>query len=187
MKNYYQQALMGLSAIFLIGSCAQIHTRPMHESLYPSNNEDVTYTIETNSNKDIKEIILYERVDTVFPNTISLGNEIELRTWTPPAGQQLVNRSFTKVGGYASNTLVNYRFEVKSGCTTREHQVSYAIRPYPRGRQAAPVYVQGSPDDVLDIVFIPDSAITDPSLFRTRCRNMIVNTIHTERFLKKYN
>jgi hypothetical protein len=175
--------LLSAGYLLLATGCADVLTRPMHSPLYPDQDEAVTLSVDAESDSGIKEIILYETVNTINSSGAisSAGTETELDRWTIAGSPNTHLQSFTKPSGYGSNKLVTYRFSVKNGSNkTRNHSVSFVTRPYPVPNQPAPVFAQGDVDDVFDIVFIPDLDINDMDDFRDRCGELITNTIHRE-------
>lgn len=163
-----------------------ITTYPIHDPIYPASNDNVTYTLETNSNKGISNIKLFETVSTVnAAGAITPGVETKIKEWNPAGSPNTFSASFTKSTGYGNNKLIEYRFSVENGSGgVRDHTVTFATRPYPVVNQPAPVFVQGDVDDVFDIVFIPDTDIDNMSTFRTNCRSMIQNTVFREPIMK---
>lgn len=156
----------------------------MHDPVYPSNGQNVTYTCERMSLGEISSAKLYEQISTVNASgTItSSGTENLINSWTSPSG----DLSFTKSGGYVSNRLITYRFEIVSSDGTRNFKVTYAISPYPDADMPAPVYCQGNPDDVLDVVFIPDNDITNMTTFRNNVRGAIRESFFDETTLQMW-
>ncbi len=154
----------------------------MHDPVYPSNGQSVTYTCERLSLGGITSAKLYETVATVNSSgTItSAGTETLINSWSSPSG----DLSYTKSSGYSSNRLVTYRFEVITADGTKNFRVTYAVRPYPVSDMPAPVYCQGDPDDVMDVVFIPDNDISNMSTFRTNVKGAIRESFFDETSLQ---
>ncbi|MFC1511718.1 hypothetical protein ACFL5H_00800 [Candidatus Latescibacterota bacterium] len=180
-----------LTVFILITGCAS--TLPMHDPIYPTNSRDVTYSLDVSASKSIKEIELYETISSInTAGVVTSGTESLLQEWDFPDRPQTANVTFTKTGGYGANNLVQYRFLVKVKSfwfwsVSRSHDVTFAIRPYPVEDQPAPVYIQGDVDYVFDVVFIPDTDITNMTTFRRECRNMITDAVFDENFVKHWN
>ncbi len=87
--------------------------------------------------------------------------------------------------------MVTYRWEVLTPDADKNYEVTYATRPYPVSDEPAPVYCQGDPDDVFDVVFIPDTDITTMSDFYDNCRGAISEAFfdepHTRYWRRQYN
>ncbi|MCJ7662843.1 MAG: hypothetical protein MUO24_01230 [Desulfobacterales bacterium] len=180
-----------IGLIFVTGC---INTLPMHNPIYPTNGEDVTYNLNVSvSHGSIKAIKLYETVSSIdAQSTVTPGTESLLQEWNFTDTPNSTSVTFTKTRGYEANKLVQYRFLVKIKrnwiwSTSRSHDVSYATRPYPVPNQPAPVYVQGDVDHVFDVVFIPDTDITNMTTFRTECRNMITDAVFAESTVRNWN
>ena len=153
-------------------------TLALHSPVYPSGSEAVTYTLERVSSGNINSAELYETVSTINSSgTItSTGTENLLQSWTNPGG----DLNFTKSSGNGNNKLVTYRWRVNTPEQTKSFVVSYATRPYPVANMPAPVYVQGDPDDVFDVVFIPDTDISNINDFYDHSRRMISESFFDE-------
>ncbi len=178
----FKYFLLGIAAISMIACEKDPVCIVMHDPIYPSNGESVTYTCERLSLGAINSAKLYEQVASVNSSgTItSTGTEAVIKSWTSPSG----DLSFTKSSGYDSNKLVKYRFEVVTDYGTKNFTVTFAVRPYPFTDMPAPVYCQGDPDDVMDVVFIPDNDITNMSTFRTHVRGAIRESFFDENTLQ---
>ncbi len=181
--------LMNIIMVTIFVGCGGISTLPCHVPIYPANGDDVVYTLETSSSSGINKIKLFETVSTINSSgTIIPGTETLLQEWAISGSPTSYTQSFTKNGGYSTNRLVNYRFEVTNGNgSDRTHDVTFAIRPYPVTNQPAPVYVQGDVDYVFDIVFIPDTDITDLAIFRSHCRSMITDAMFDDHMIRFWN
>lgn len=178
--------------IIFLTSCA--HTLPMHSPVYPTSSEGVTYRLDVSASSGvIKQIKLYETVSSInAAGTVTSGTESLLQEWNFSDTPNSTSVTFTKTKGYEADKLVQYRFWVKIKwnwiwSTSRSHDVTYAIRPYPVADQPAPVYVQGDVDHVFDVVFIPDTDITNMNTFRTECRNMIMDAVFAENTVRNWN
>jgi len=181
---------MGLGAFLtIVAGCANITTRPLHDPIYPSNGQTVTFNIRAEAPSGIKRVKIYETVSTVnAAGVVAVGARSLLDTRNFPAEPASIDENFGKPGGYLANRLVEYEFEVTNGDNrTRTHDVTFAIRPYPVPNQPAPIYAQGDVDDVFDVVLIPDTDVTSLATWRTHCRDLIVNTIHREPTMKVFN
>lgn len=175
MKNQILKIMKKFSFLLLIGmflaSCSSSNVLVMHDPIYPLGSEAVTYTAEKFTAGNIKSLELYETVETIDNqgNTIANGGEVLLKTWNnPPTTVQ-----FTKPTGHGDNKMVTYRWVAKTDKGTSSHRIMYVTRPYPVSNMPAPVYVQGHPDHVFDLVFIPDERLTNMEEFRTNCRGII--------------
>ena len=164
---------------FVLAGCKLTTTLPMHDPIYPASGNTVTYTLDAGTNAGIDRIRLFETISTVdAAGTVVAGAETLLQEWTPAGSPTSTNVTFTKTGGYSSNRLVSYRFEVTDGDgSSRSHDVTYAIRPYPVANQPAPVYAQGDINRSMDVIFIPDSDVTNMTTWRDHCRRMITEAM----------
>jgi hypothetical protein len=181
---------LALPALLVLGACQENpETFAVHEPIYPAAGDDFTYRLEHVSGGPIQEVRLYERVDTfVFlPPLFSFvipGVEIPLQTWTAPTPTTF---TFDRIGGHPANSFVYYRFEVDGeGGENYRHEIQFAIRPYPFPNLPAPVYAVGDRDDIFDVVFIPDTDITDMDNFRDHCRRMIREAFLDEPTTRKF-
>lgn len=174
-------------SIIIFSGC--IRTTPLHDPIYPTKNEPVTYTLHADADDSIVSVRLYETVSSIdAAGSVTAGTEALLQTWGFPDYPSSVDVTHTSAGGYSADRLVRYRFEVTarmsfwifSWTSTRSQDVTYAIRPYPVANQPVPVYVQGDVDHVFDVVFIPDTDITNMATFRGHCRSMISDALFAE-------
>ena len=177
-------------ALLLFSSCEKDPvTVVMHEPIYPTGSETVTYTLHKATAGTINSASLYEQVQTIDANGMvtATGTETLLNTWTNPAG----NLSQVTSSGHGSNKLVTYRWVVTTPDQNKQYRVTYATRPYPVADMPAPIYTQGDPDDVFDVVFIPDTDITNLTDFYTNCRGAIDEAFfdepHTRSWRRQYN
>jgi hypothetical protein len=187
------QGLAILACLLLLASCeSNPITLALHNPIYPTASQAVTYSLERVSAGAINAAELHETISTINSSgVLTPGTETLLQSWSSPSG----DLSFVKTSGYSANQMVTYRWVVKVQEDGREreknYRVTYAIGPYPVPNQPAPVYVQGDPDDVFDLVFIPDSDITDLNAFRDHCRQNIRNAFfdepHTRLWRKQFN
>ena len=185
--------------LFLVtlASCDDPFSIAMHNPIYPSSSENVTYTLEMLSGRAPTEVKLYERIDNItlfevpFPfgdpiiiPTIFPGAETLLQTWPNPSIGTLTH---VKSSPNPANSLVTYRFEIRqSNGTLIKHEIQYATRDYPLTLQPAPVYVVGDADNTFDVVFIPDTDISNMGTFRNQCRNMIRESFFDENTTKLF-
>ncbi len=185
-KPGYQIVLLFFSLIFT-GCTAR--TLPLHDPIYPGSGENVTYSLEVSSDDGVTNVKLYELISSIdSTGTVSSGTEALLQEWNPAGSPTSATLTYTKTGGYPSNRLVRYRFVVTNGRgRTRSHDVTFATRPYPVADQPAPIYVQGDVDHVFDIVFIPDTDITNMTTFYTNCRGMIKDAVFAEPQVKPWS
>ena len=179
-----------LFALVVLSSCEKNPiTIVLHEPIYPSGSEAVTYTATKVTDGSINSAKLYEQVNTINSsgNITSTGTETLLETWSSPSG----DLTFTKPSGHGDNKLVTYRFEITTPDQSKSFTVSYVTRPYPVADMPAPVYAQGDPDDVFDMVFIPDTDITSLNTFYGHCRGNIKDAFfkeeHTRFWRRQYN
>lgn len=183
----------GMVLVLLLSGCeSNPVTLALHNPIFPSAGQAVTYSLERVTGGTVNSAELFETVSTVnAAGTVTAGTETSLQTWTSPSG----DLSFIKSAGYSANSLVTYRWvvRVQDGSTERvkNYRVTFATRPYPVTNQPAPVYVQGDPDDVFDMVFIPDVDVTDLNVFRDHCRQNIRNAFfdepHTRLWRRQFN
>lgn len=179
-------------AVVILTGC--IRTEPMHEPIYPASGVDVEFTLDARSRGGIDTIELYETISTVDAvGNVGAGTESLLQQWTIAGTPTSTSVSFTKIGGYLANRLVQYRYRVRSGravwfwSVSKSHDVTFSIRPYPVSNQPAPVYAQGDVDHVFDVVFIPDTDITNMNTFRGHVRSMITDAVLAEPSIIPWN
>jgi hypothetical protein len=164
-------------------------TLVLHNPIFPSGSQAVTYTAERVTDGSITTAKLYETVNTINSSgsVTSAGTETLLQTWNNPSG----DLTFTKPSGHGDNKLVTYRWVFTTPDQTKSFNVTYATRPYPVTNMPAPVYAQGDPDDVFDMVFIPDTDITNINTFYNHCRGAIRESFfdepHTQFWRRQYN
>ena len=153
-------------------------TLAMHDPVYPTGSQSVTYTLTKATSGTINSAKLYETVSTINSSgtVTSAGTETMINSWTSPPG----DLTFTTSGGYGSNKLITYRFEVTTPDQTKNFRVTFATRPYPVTNMPAPVYTQGDPDDVFDLIFIPDTDITNMNNFYSNVREAILESFFDE-------
>ncbi|UCF70182.1 MAG: hypothetical protein JSW49_08260 [candidate division WOR-3 bacterium] len=172
--------------MILVSSCMIVmncfRTMPMHDPIYPTKGADIVYSLDVWAYNGVANVKLYERVYSLDASgSISFGAEMLIHEWDPPGTPNSTTLEYKKVGGYAANSLIRYRFLVKDKLgNTRSHHVIFAIDPFPFTAHPAPVYVQGDINHVFDVVFIPDTDITDMAVFRSHCRSMILDAIFAE-------
>lgn len=161
----------------------------MHDPIYPSSSDLVTYTVKKATSGSINSANLYEQVSTINSSgaITSAGTEILINSWTSPSG----DLSFTKSSALGTNKLVTYRWEITTPEQTKSFTVTYATRPYPVTDMPAPVYCQGDPDDVFDLIFIPDTDITNLNTFYDHCKGAVEEAFfdepHTRFWRRQYN
>ena len=178
--------LMILAACLVAAGCAS--TTAVHDPIYPSSGESVTYKLEAQSRLGIRKLRLYETISTVSALArLTPGNEVLLEEWVFPDQPESVQVNHTNSSGYPENGFITYRLWVSTGpwgsiggVTTHSREVSFAIRPYPVVGQPAPIYAQGDIDKAFDIVFIPDTDITNMQAFRQNCSKMITDAVFAE-------
>lgn len=186
-----KKTFMGIALVsfILLTGCSDIITQPMHGPIYPDGDEDVEITLQTEAQGGIETVQLYETVSSInAAGTVTNGTESLVQTWNVAGAPTSSTQTYTKTGGYGDNKIVTYRFRVTTDNNkSRTHSVSFATRPYPVPNQPVPVYAQGDPDDVMDLVFIPDEEIVDMDEFRDRCQSLISNTAHREPTMNLFN
>ena len=112
MRTLYQ--VLFYVAVVILTGC--IRTAPMHEPIYPASGVDVEFTLDARSRGGIDTIELYETISTVDTvGNVAAGAETLLQQWTIAGTPTTTSVSFTKVGGYLANRLVQYRYRVRSG------------------------------------------------------------------------
>jgi len=164
-------------------------TLVLHDPIYPSATDPVTFSLEKVSAGTIDSAELFETVSTINSSgtVTAAGSEVSIRTWSSPSG----DLSHTRTGGYGTNKLVTYRWRVATPEQNKSFTVTFATRPYPVSDMPAPVYAQGDPDDVMDLVFIPDNDVADLADFRENCRGAIRESFfdepRTQIWRKQYN
>jgi hypothetical protein len=179
-----------VSACLLLNCCVYIKTLPMHDPIYPTPNDKVTYSLEASANKGIKTIRLYEQLSDYQPDgTWHPRKESLIDKW-PKSGSLPSETciSHTRTDALPKDVQVRYRFEVvDKKCRKRSHEVTYAVNPYPVADSAAPAYVQRVPDGAFDVVFIPDQDITDLTTFYGHCRGMIRDAMFADSVVRFYS
>ncbi len=170
-----------VSACLLLSGCG-IQTLPMHNPIYPTSSDNVTYSLEANAPEGIATIRLYEQLSTSEAGgTWLAGAENLIHTWSVSGSPTSQTVSYARTSTLPANTMVRYRFEVvDTRSNTRSHDVTFAVNPYPVADEPAPVYVQHDPDGVFDVVFIPDNDITNLATFYGHCRGMIRDAMFAE-------
>ncbi|MFT3822465.1 MAG: hypothetical protein QM731_01045 [Chitinophagaceae bacterium] len=188
MKFNRQGMLIQCAAILLLlflASCKQNpETFAIHSPIYPSGSENVTFSLNLVGG-NVDNVKLFETVSTINTSggVTSTTAEATLQTWASPS----FPLSFTKSGGYGNNKLVKYRFEVKGNGKTYNHTITFATRPYPVPNQAAPVYIVGDQDRVINTVFIPDTSMNSRmTLFYNSVRSQIDSTFHQEDWVRRF-
>ena len=188
MRSSLPCMTLGMIALVMCIGCGHIHQQPMHQPLYPASQTSITFTSTIEAPDGVDGVKLYEKVSTVSSSgAVTPGTEVLLDSWQVPGSPANYVASFDKVGGYPPNRLVEYRFVVKSAGVSDHRSVTFAISPYPVANMPVPVYAQGHPDDVFDVVFVPSTDIQNIGLFRERCRGLIQNSIHREPSINALN
>jgi len=166
-------------------SCKQNpETFAIHSPIYPSATDAVSFTLRK-IDGNVSEVKLFEFVANVDSEgqLSATTPETEIQSWSSP-GFPL---TFTRSSGYGSNKLVTYRFQVKGNDKTYNHTITFATRPYPVPDQAAPVYVVGNQDRVMNLVFIPDTSMNSRmTLFYSSVRSQIDSTFHQEDWVRRF-
>jgi hypothetical protein len=168
-------------------SCGGIDTLPMHTPIYPSTANDVVFTLEARADKGIKKVELY----TQLLNLDGDETRIYYKEFEDP--QETISCQHN-AGKFDAGSLIRYRFVVmdKSG-SERSHDVTFAVQAV-EGQPGAvlahepiPIYCQGDPLDVMDLVFIPDVDITDMEYFYETCEKMITDVFFSEPTIRKWS
>ena len=134
---------------------------------------------------DVERVRLWVSTADVNSAGVVSGTTPEslLRTWNSPT----FPLSFTSTHAYGTNKLVTYRFEVSGNDNTYVHRITFATRPYPVANSAAPVYVVGENDRVMNVVFIPDEGMNrDRNLFYTHVARNIDSAFHREDWIRRF-
>lgn len=170
--------IIAITVAFTFSSCDPSPIAVVsHDPIYPSGSQQVTYWVNKATTGAISSAKLYEQISTINSSGVvtSAGSDVLLNSWTSPTGD-LSHSSSSK----GINKLITYRWEITTPDYNRSYTVTYCTRPYPVSDMPAPVYCQGDPDDVFDVVFIPDNDITNMSNFRTHCRGAILESFFDE-------
>ncbi len=177
--------LIGAISIFLFSSCKQDpETFAIHNPIYPTGSEHVTFTLNKRAG-DVSSVKLFEIVaDVNSSGTLSGATpEALLQSWSSPSFPV----TFTKSSGYGTNKYVTYRFEVSGNNHTYNSSISFATSPYPVANAAAPVYVVGDVDRVMNCVFVPDADMASTlSLFYTSVARDIDSSFHQEDWVRRF-
>ncbi len=182
IKNTIKTVLLFFAASIALLSFSSCEKSPitlaMHDPIYPTGSQTVTYTLTKATSGTINSANLYVTVSTINSSgtVTSAGTETLINSWSRPVG----DLTFTTSGGYGNNKLVAYRFEVVTPDETKNFRVTFVTRPYPVTDMPAPVYAQGDPDDVFDLVFIPDTDITNMNNFYSNVRGAILESFFDE-------
>lgn len=175
--------LLCLFALFLFCSCKETpETFAIHTPIYPNAGQNVSYTLDK-IDGDVSKVQLYETVQTINSSgsVTATSSTTLLQEWNNPT----LPITFTKSGGYSSNRLVNYRFEVYGNDKHYTHDVKFAISPYPVLNQPAPVYVVGDINRIMNLVFIRDTDLTE-NTFKDAVRLDIHDAFHKETYIRRF-
>ncbi|GAB3979028.1 hypothetical protein GCM10028806_43450 [Spirosoma terrae] len=178
--------LLALASLF-IACKEQPQTFAVHAPIFPSNTERVTYTLRRIEG-DVEVVRLFESVQTINSagTTSAPSAEVLLKTWNSPSASSFP-LTFTRSTGYGSNRLVTYRFEVVGSKNNYQHRITFATRPYPVPNQAAPVYVVGDVNKIMNLVFIPDTDMaSDLTTFRNAVKTDIDEVFHEEDWIRRF-
>ncbi len=178
------QWLAYVSLVITLFSCKENpETFAIHAPIYPGNAEAVTYTLSRITG-DVSQVQLHETVETINASgtVTATSPEVLLQTWNNPS----FPLNFTKTGGYATNRLVTYRFDVTGNDKHYTHTISFATRPYPVPNQPAPVYVVGDVNRVMNLVFIPDRDIPAINTFYNAVKVDIDEVFHREDYVRRF-
>ena len=176
----------GIVTLFLFSSCKQSpETFAIHSPVYPSSTAAVTYTLHK-LNGSVESVKLYVSTSNVDASGNLSGTTTEslVKTWDSPSSFPL---SFTSSSGYGANKLVTYHFEIKGNNKTYNHRISFATNPYPVANVPAPVYTVGEADRVMNVVFIPDTDISNNmNTFYTHVGRDIDSAFHREDWIRRF-
>lgn len=186
---FTRNVLIGIWILLIFsGNKCQRNPDPMvsiHDPIYPDSRETVTYTLLNIPSAQVDSVSLFHEITTIrLGGGYTVGPEKKLKTW------KTVNNtiSYTTSNGYGPNKLVFYKFQIfLKNHTTRNHNIAFAIRPFPISRMPIPVYVQVHPEDGLDLVFIPEADVDNLSEFRDNAKKMITEAFQKENTLKRYS
>jgi len=181
---------------FLLQSCDNPFSIALHDPIAPAPGDQVTYSLEMMDGEAPKNVRLYERVTTLKVKDLHFmgfhfqlllpipGQEVLLRTWTNPS---LGTLSYTRPNKMPGSSMITYRFEItQHDNAIGRHEVTYAGRDYPLAEDAVPIYVTGDTANTYDIVFIPDTDITNLADFRTHCRKNIREAFFDEQTTRMF-
>lgn len=113
MLNLSRSVLLQISlagVILSLFSCkANPETSAIHSPIYPTSGENVTFSLRK-IDGNVDNVKLYETVQTINSagTVTATSSTVLLQEWNNPSFPV----QFVKSGGYASNRIVNYRFEV---------------------------------------------------------------------------
>ena len=159
-------------------------TFAVHSPISPSGTDAVSFTLRR-IDGNVSEVKLFELVANINSSgdVSATTPETEIQSWNSPS----FPLTFTRASGYGNNKLITYRFQVKGNNKTYNHTVTFATRPYPVANQAIPVYVVGTQDNVLNLVFIPDTSMNSRmNLFYSSVGSQIDSTFHQEDWVRRF-
>jgi hypothetical protein len=183
-------SIIAATISILFTSCAENpETFAIHNPIFPTAAEQVIFTLN-----QISGTVDTVKLSEIVANVDGSGNlsgatpEALLQSWSSPSFPV----THTKSSGYGANKYVTYRFEVSGNGHTYNHAISFATNPYPVTDAAAPVYVVGDIDRVLNSVFVPDADMAgNMGQFFTGVSEDIDKAFHREvwvrRFRNSYN
>lgn len=166
--------------LFILPSCEKPFSLALHSPIYPSASDTIIYTLELKAGLAPNEVRLFKQLIQLTVLNIPFGGPYLIRNpaperlltlWRNPSIRTL---SFCRTEASPLNSLIKYRFEIKqdNGMMT-QHKICFATQNYPLEKDPVPVYEVGSQSNTLDIVFIPDTDITDQISFRDHSRRNI--------------
>ena len=176
--------LLYVPLLMMFMSCKESpETFAIHAPIYPGNAETVTYTLNKITG-DVSQVQLHEIIQTINSSgtVTNTSADVLLQTWNNPT----FPINFTKTGGYPTNRLVTYRFDVTGNGKHYTHSIKFATRPYPVANQPAPVYVVGDVNRVMNLVFIPDSDIPAINTFYNAVKVDIDEVFHREDYVRRF-
>ncbi|MBN8787488.1 MAG: hypothetical protein J0I84_10395 [Terrimonas sp.] len=175
--------LCAVMAMFSLFSCKpNPETFAIHTPIYPGSGENVTFSLKK-IDGNVENVKLYETVQTINASgaVTATSATVLLQEWNNPG----FPIQFVKSGGYASNRIVNYRFEVYGNDKHYTHDIKFATRPYPVSNQPAPVYIVGDINNVLNLVFIPDTDM-NINTFYNAVKVDIDEVFHGEDYIRRF-
>lgn len=188
-KPVFRAVLQYFMGIILLGSLSSCKENPetfvIHSPIYPTSSNDVTFTCNKISGtvENVKLYVMVSNINSAGTISASVPESLAHEWSSSPT----LPVSWTKTGGYGSNKIVKYRFVVTGNGKTYTHSVTFATRPYPVADMPAPVYCVGDQDKVMNVVFIPDTDITDVmDSFYNAVRKDISDAFHKEQWVRRF-
>lgn len=134
-----------------------------HTPFHPGNNQDVTFRINVNESKGVKEIHLYVYEYESYVDNGGASFEKRaggkwgwVKTWNFLPPETNVDKSHT-LQGFPANSYITYKaLVITTDNASKEGEVSFAAGDWPWSNYAIPIYGHGSPENRIDICFVPD-------------------------------